>query len=93
MSSTGAIVAGVGFTGVIVAGSDIAQGHAPGIPTLLGLTVTALGLSALAMASPGMAEMFAALIAVGALFMKGGPLLDAITKTTTTTTAKRGTTK
>lgn len=77
------VIVGCLTTAAIVSiGSEMAQGKGPEFRSVLGYLVAGIGLGTLNMFNPQLAGGFAALILTGAVFVHGGPMFDAITRST-----------
>lgn len=73
------IVGCLAATGVVAAGSTLAQGGTPGLRMIVGLTVSAATLAVVSMGAPDLAGGMAVLVLTTTVFVYGAPLMNAVT--------------
>lgn len=83
------IVGCLAAAGAIAAGNAIAEGHAPELRQLVGFSFVAVGLATGSMFAPGLAGSAAVLILTTSIFLYAGPLLDAVTGSTSGGTGRQ----
>lgn len=83
------IVGSLAGVATIAVASSLAQGEMPGGRIVLGTAFAGLGLATVNMFAPELAGSFAVLMLVSAVFLYGGPALDAVTSLTTSPAPQR----
>lgn len=82
------VVTCLALSGVVAFAGEAATGNKPTARQVIGLTFTAVTLTAMAQLVPELGAALALLVLTSSVFVYGGPAFAAISKATTTPTTK-----